>query len=197
MRKGFGKLGLICMAVVIALSSTAVAYAQWSDSLTASGTVTVEGCWVQFTNAESNDSGETIDPGYNKNVGCTEVEKEACCMRLWRHRCCLPKKLVVTVTNGYPCYHSTVDYTIKAVSLCRQAELAGIKVNCEEVERGEEVDLGWGTVVVTPPETIPPCNSICYCNSDDGAITVHADQDAAQGETYKVVVDIYYIFTWP
>jgi len=55
MRKGFGKLGLICFALLICLAGTGVGYAHWSDTLTIGGTVTT-GTW---------DKGGTI--GFWKN----------------------------------------------------------------------------------------------------------------------------------
>jgi predicted ribosomally synthesized peptide with SipW-like signal peptide len=55
MRKGFGKLGFICLALLICLAGTGVGYAYWSDTLTIGGTVTT-GTW---------DKGGTI--GFWKN----------------------------------------------------------------------------------------------------------------------------------
>jgi len=40
MRKGFGKLGLICFALVICLAGMGVGYAHWSDTVTIEGTIT-------------------------------------------------------------------------------------------------------------------------------------------------------------
>ncbi|HUV52661.1 MAG TPA: SipW-dependent-type signal peptide-containing protein [Dehalococcoidia bacterium] len=40
MRKGFGKLGLICFALLICLAGTGVGYAHWSDTVTIEGTIT-------------------------------------------------------------------------------------------------------------------------------------------------------------
>lgn len=55
MRKGFGRLGFICLALLICLAGTGVGYAYWSDTLTIGGTVTT-GTW---------DKGGTI--GFWKN----------------------------------------------------------------------------------------------------------------------------------
>ena len=55
MRKGFGRLGFICLALLICLAGTGVGYAYWSDTLTIEGTVTT-GTW---------DKGGTI--GFWKN----------------------------------------------------------------------------------------------------------------------------------
>jgi len=40
MRKGFGKLGLICFTLLVALAGTGVGYAAWSDTLPIEGTIT-------------------------------------------------------------------------------------------------------------------------------------------------------------
>jgi predicted ribosomally synthesized peptide with SipW-like signal peptide len=44
MRKGFGKLGFICFALLICLAGMGVGYAHWSDTVTINGTITT-GTW--------------------------------------------------------------------------------------------------------------------------------------------------------
>lgn len=39
MRKGFGKLGFVCLALIVVLGGTGVGYGYWSDALTISGQV--------------------------------------------------------------------------------------------------------------------------------------------------------------
>lgn len=39
MRKGFGRLGLICLALIICLAGTGVGYAKWTDTVTIEGTI--------------------------------------------------------------------------------------------------------------------------------------------------------------
>lgn len=65
MRKGFGKLGFICLALLICLAGTGVGYAYWSDTLTIEGTVTT-GTW---------DKGGTI--GFWKNWDSHNTYKES------------------------------------------------------------------------------------------------------------------------
>jgi predicted ribosomally synthesized peptide with SipW-like signal peptide len=55
MKRGFGKLGLICLALLICLAGMGVGYAHWSDTVTIEGTITT-GTW---------DKGGTI--GFWKN----------------------------------------------------------------------------------------------------------------------------------
>ena len=119
------KIGLICLALVLAMGALGVAYAGWTDTVTVSGPVTTgEVCldWSQVSNIDGCPHGPdasgnwtTGNRDYNldlanwdhtkpwirptiqvdKNVGCTGVVIEQ------------PDKdkLLVTIYNGYPLYY--------------------------------------------------------------------------------------------
>jgi hypothetical protein len=190
------KIGLLSIALIIALGFGGVGYASWNDTLQAKGTVEVEDCWVEYCKVESNDSGETIDPDYDKHVASTEVEinqgyKHCHCWSFSR-----PNTITVTVTNAYPSYHPTVDFWVKAYAYYHCAQLCGIKINGTEVAAGETVPLYGGDLLVTvnPPETIPPCN--CgQCQCTQGNMNIHVEQSAQQCHTYTFTVTMYYRFT--
>lgn len=182
------KIGLLLIAVTIALGCCGVGFAAWSQTLEAGGTVEVEDCWVEYCRAESNDPGETIDPDKPQHVASTEVEikrgyKHCQCWCFSRYN-----KLIVTVDNAYPCYQPTVDFWVKAHSRWHSAHLDCLKINDTEVTPGDPVDLGDIVVTVDPPETIDPC----HC--EKGNIILHVEQSAMKCHTYEFTVTMCYNF---
>ena len=185
------KIGLLSIALIIALGCSGFGYASWNDTLQAGGTVEVDDCWVEFTDFESNDPGEELDPpGYEKHVASTEVEIKQGYKHCWCWCFSRPNTLVVTVTNSYPSYQPTVDFWIKAYAYYHPASLVSMKIDGKSVNPGEEVPLYNGDLVVTvnPPQTIGPCNC------EKGNITIHIEQSAQQCHTYTFTVTMYYSF---
>ena len=186
------KIGLLIIALIIAFGCSGVAYASWNNTLQAKGTVEVDDCWIEYCKAESNDSGMTIDPDYDKHVGSTEVKIKQGCKQCWCWCFSRPNTLTVTVTNAYPSYHPTVDFWVKAYAYYHSAHLVGMKINGTNVTPGKPVDLGYLVVTVNPPETVSPCKCACQCTK--GNMTIHVEQDAEQCHTYTFTVTMYYNF---
>ena len=182
------KIGLLSIALIIAMGCSGFGYASWNDTLQATGTVEVDDCWVEYTSAESDDPGETPDPGYTKHVASTEVEIKRGYKRCWCWYFSRQNTLVVTVTDAYPCYQPTVDFWIKAYSRYHPACLVCMKINGTYATPGVPLDLGDLIVTVDPPQEISPCQ----CGQGD--ITIHVKQDAEQCHTYKFTVTMYYSF---
>lgn len=91
------KLGIICLALVLALGTLGVGFALWSETLYIEGTVDTGEVAAEWTGCYCFDQGLDPNPdGSNKgkDVGSTvcEIEPEA------RHL------LLITVENAYPCY---------------------------------------------------------------------------------------------
>ena len=125
------KIGLICLAVVLALGAMGGALAYWNETLTVTGTVNTGELDVEFSAQKSNDDGTQADPSergawtiglpkdssgwswagarYEYNVG-----KTTCVL--------VPdvsgpeegenQTMVITVDNAYPCYYGNVAFTI-------------------------------------------------------------------------------------
>jgi predicted ribosomally synthesized peptide with SipW-like signal peptide len=195
------KIGLILIALIIALGGSGVAYASWNDTLQASGAIEVEDCWVDFCSVSSNDPCQTPDPGTDpaKHVAKTEAKIKDGCRRC---RCtCFyrPNTLLVTITNAYPSYQPTVEFGVKAYARWSCAQLAGIEIDGTEAEPGEPFPLYDGKLFVTvnPPLTIYPCH--CACGCETGNMTIHVEQSAEECKTkcnsYKFKVTMYYNFT--
>jgi len=118
------KIGLLILALVLALGALGVGYASWTDTITINGSVstgdvclciTQTGAHAPFTldpcgtgHLDPNGLYSTCDPLYfsdqepaeTKDVACTDVTWVDC------------NTLGVTVTNGYPYYASGVDFTV-------------------------------------------------------------------------------------
>lgn len=122
------KIGLLSLALVLALSLTGFGFAHWSETLYIDGTVKTGVFCVGFTEQIDNDpppdcvtppgkiypadsSEGTIDEGYDKNVAACHSE-----LVLPKPDCIPPKvvyeKMVVTVTNAYPSYTNIIDFSI-------------------------------------------------------------------------------------
>ena len=99
------KVKYIALILVLALGLIGGAYAAWTDQLVVAGTVATGDIDVVFTSAESNDSGDTLDPASpaddEKDVGSTEVSLSDD-----------GKTMTVTIENAYPGYVSQIDYAV-------------------------------------------------------------------------------------
>lgn len=99
------KVKYIALILVLTLGLIGGAYAAWTDSLQAKGTVATGNIDVRFTKVESNDPGETEDPNCppddRKHVGKTEAKIID-----------NGKKIEITITNAYPGYTSEVAYCV-------------------------------------------------------------------------------------
>jgi hypothetical protein len=136
------KTKYIALILVLAFGLIGGAYAAWGDKLYAHGTVATGDVDVIFTNAVSNDPGETLDPaspeGDEKNVGSTEVKivDEG-------------KALQVTIDNAYPGYVSCVAYELENKGtvpvICNGKNIAISNETALEVENfGGFPGWGWG-----------------------------------------------------
>ena len=118
------KIGLLCLAVVLALGALGVGYAAWTDTITIEGDVTTGSlCW-EFVQCRLLDDYEPIDPGgdyptptpdytcspgfeggtfwaLDKNVGWGGQNISAD-----------GKTLYVTLNNVYPCYFNELGWYV-------------------------------------------------------------------------------------
>jgi hypothetical protein len=114
MKVKFGRVGIICVVLVLAFGVLGVGFAMWSDTLYIRGNVETGHINVEFVKASSSDPPGTNDTtlaldkamgGFpyikiqqqDKDVGTTTVVIDD------------PKSTTVTITNGYPCYTVWVE----------------------------------------------------------------------------------------
>ena len=124
------KLGIIALVLVLALGAMGVGYAHWQQTLYIEGTVNTGSYCVGFLNASTTDpcvslcpvcdpgdigpnpESGTVDPGYDKNVGCAEamvsVEKDCCTENKTAY-----EQLDIVICNAYPSYTANVTFSLK------------------------------------------------------------------------------------
>jgi hypothetical protein len=122
------KLGIIALALVVALGALGVGYAHWQQTLYIEGTVNTGTYCVGFFEASTTDpcvavcdpgtigpnpgGNGTIDEGYTKNVGCvnaTPVDEKDCCL----DNKIAYEKLEIMVCNAYPSYTANITFSLK------------------------------------------------------------------------------------
>jgi hypothetical protein len=132
------KIGLVCLALVLALGTLGVGFAHWSQTLYIDTTVNTGSFCIGFTEANSDDPAEElcnpgaiddadrIDPGYDKNVA-------GCWVELMDEKdCCVPEKtayekMEITVCNAYPSYENTINFSLDNCGTV-PAELTGFTI---------------------------------------------------------------------
>lgn len=166
-------------ALMIALAMTGVAFAHWSETLYISGTVSTGEVDADFDSASSNDPPGTVDPGYDKNVGCTEVTGIG------------TKTLTVTVTNGYPCYSSRIDYAITNTGTI-PVKIQSIEIEPTNFTLASASGSNDGEVYVEVTG-IAVGDQIDPSQEKNGDLEIHIEQCAEEKATYTFTVTILLI----
>ena len=161
------------VSLMVALSLTGFAFAHWNDRVYVSGTIRTGFVEADFDSAVSNDPPGTIDPGHDKDVGCTTVTGIG------------TDTLTVTVTNAYPCYSSRVDYSI--------TNTGTIPVVIQSIEVDENLaapgiqDIPEIDVTITG---IRVGDQIDPSQEENGSIWIHVNQCADEEGTYEFTVTV-------
>ena len=159
------KIGVICLALVLALGSMGVGYALWSDSLYLEGTINTGEVDTEIISIASDDVG--IDPGYDKHVATTEVAIID------------SKTATITVTNGYPSYSNWVHFTtaiLGTVPVRLQA------INIVNPNQCITVDAWNGIGEQRHPGDFA-----------DNTLRFHIEQCSEQGGEYTFTVEFFYV----
>lgn len=166
------KIGLICLAIVLALGVLGVGFGMWDKTLSIIGTVDTGEVNAIFTTASCDDPGTTIDPGKDKHVGSCSVSGAG------------TQELTITVTNGYPCYECTVDFTVDNTGTIpvkiQTLSLIGVP---------PEITVTWTGLAVG--DQIEPKGQA----GDElpGDIHIHVEQSAAELAQYTFSATIYLV----
>lgn len=173
------KIGLLCLALVLALGTLGVGYAMWDKTLYIDGTVNTGEVNLEIVAISQDDA--RIDPGNlitgqpkDKDVGWTEVQID-------------PndnQRAIVTVHNAYPCYENYIHFSVHNSGTV-PVKLQNIVVTspaCIDVTAwngiGEQIDPG--------PLNDPPAMA-------DNTIWFHVLQCADELATYNFTVEFYYV----
>ena len=202
------KIGLICLALVLALGTLGVGFAHWSQTLYVDTTVKTGSVDVGFLDAYSYDPCVALcDPGElfdedlldgdtGKNVaGCWVVMTDQKGTKIVNE---VPvpvyETVEITVCNGYPCYTNLCDLVVTNFGTIP------VKVELMQVQLP---DQSW--VDVTPGtwydydyngDQLPDVNvmvssvvvgdQIDPCETDVVYFDIHVKQDCPQGATFSI-----------
>jgi hypothetical protein len=105
------KLGLLCLAMVLALGTVGIGYATWSDNVTIEQTVETGSFKVGIRDMGTNDSGvDQWDPGYDKHVArCQSFQ--VCPSRCQKDDLWYYAGVEERITNAYPSYSCNISYS--------------------------------------------------------------------------------------
>jgi len=172
------KLGLLCLAIVLAMGSLGVGYAMWSDTVTVSGPVTTGVVDVCVTDISSNEEGTgpwqgspdpQCDIGKNpegKDIGWVSYRIIDC------------DEIEFTVHNAYPFYKATAHYSVCNVGNIPVRWQQPLVVSYDPTVM---VVNAWDGAQIEPRE----CNDFTF----DVCIL----QAAEQGATYTFTIQVKYV----
>lgn len=147
------------LLTLITLMSIGTAFALTSNSY-ACRTTCYTNCDVTFTYVNSYDN---------------EIEKDVAHTCAWITSC--KHTIKICVTNAYPCYEATIDYTIKNIGNMK-AHIDKITINNPNPEALE--------ISITNHE----CTWITPCEKINGQLTLHLLEEAQQCHTYEFEITI-------
>ncbi len=157
--KGFKKVGLLFLVMVIALGGIGTAFAHWSSTVTITETITTGSVKIGIRDMGTNDAGSQNDPGWNANTSqlvrydkhvatATSVNGTTRCFKdiggLFGGQ--YYESVTETLTNVYPSYAPTITLQI---------------TNCGTIP----VKLTWETVVTSDPNGLAPYLHIVKWNA--------------------------------
>lgn len=194
------RIGLLCLAIVLALGTLGIGYAMWSDEVTIEGTVDTGTLRIGIIKAEAS-SNQT------KDVATWELSFEGA-IEEWCSDVPLSaepfayEKLVVTLNNTYPCFWVDIEFYVGSVGT--------IPIHITDLEMTDPTDeltCVWTNApggVGNPqgyfyrtgghPEqdrvlTFTIINLVCQqlheCDSDKADLILHVEQPAEQGHEYR------------
>ncbi|RLG59573.1 hypothetical protein DRN86_04050 [Candidatus Geothermarchaeota archaeon] len=142
------------------------AFALWSKTLTIQGTVDTGVVDVEVISVSSDDPPGAIDPGKDKDVGCTYVSLID------------SQTINVTIVNAYPCYYVYVHFSVH-----NNGTIPVILQDIIVTAPPEITVNAWDSI----GEQIDPCENA------DNSMYIHLEQDATQNATYTFTVQFHYV----
>jgi len=108
------KIGLLCLALVLALGTLGVGYAMWSDEVTIEGTVDTASLTIGFQELILAEGAEYLGKDVGSITGYMDVQKGLHYVEAPTGGYYMPiyDKIVVTLNNTYPCYWGHITYTL-------------------------------------------------------------------------------------
>jgi len=206
----FTRWGIVALAVVVALGSVGVTYANWKGQGYGWGRYKHNNvvCTYYFNDpftwVVSNDDGVpnsvspygVIDPGDNGDDPSEPQSQGTTCARYVKDvastdahlKTCDPRHIIVTINNAYPCYYPTIFFGMKNCS-CLVAKIESIVV--DENYTGtydttaddiDALDVTYGGIYVG--QVIGAGVEVI------GNLKIHVEQPAQENWTYKIKLKI-------
>ncbi len=213
MKRSYGKVSLLFIALTVCLAVVGSAYGHWSDFLNITGTAKVEFLCVEFVQQETNDppghnyggpvpgADESIADGFigapfrlDKDVGWTwcdlfDLDGDG-----------LRETIEFEVHNAYPSYYGKMIATIHNCGSV-PVQIDGVSVTYPQYPGGE---YDWDTPPTGPPWPHPPGFEVGWLDGlenvpkiipPDGKVLiasiVHVLQEAEQGAEYTYRMTIH------
>ncbi len=156
------KLGIIILALVLALGAIGAGYAYWTANLAIAGTVETGTFSVAFVDPPS-PSGADTNPGTETNAS---IDSNG--------------SLVVSVLNGYPSYTGRVDFQIENTGTVN-AKVTSFTIDGDNWDGGAftVTDTG-GNALYTVTASIPAVVEVGTPAS--GFITIHVAEQGTEGQ---------------
>ena len=205
------KIGLICLAVVLALGGLGVGYAMWSDTVAVTGPVTTGTVLIGFQELITS---EVPPEAGGKDVGSVNATLETPVgihySEFYQEWMPIYDEILVTISNGYPCYYAHVVFTV--------ANGGTIPVHIKSFTLSDptgELDFMWITAPPATPATgffwkdfdgdevydagekiiqVQLVNLVSHqlepCDESKAELDFHIEQPAEQSHTYTIAATI-------
>jgi len=177
------KIGLLCLALVLALGTMGVGYALWYEDLYINGTVETGNLDAIWTACYCFDNGLDPNPDGSdkgKDVGSTICQIDGSD----------PHILHITVTNGYPCYWNdceveltnvgSIPLIIESIAILNPNFTPATAYGADD----GPVWIGWVNGVGTQLAPYPSPDPFNHPDSSGSSFKIHVEQCAAQGAVY-------------
>ena len=106
------KIGLLCLALVLALGTLGVGYAMWSDEVTIEGTVDTASLTIGFQELILAEGAEAEGKDVGSITGYLDVQKGLHYVKETGLYMPIYDKAIVTLNNTYPCYWGHITFTV-------------------------------------------------------------------------------------
>lgn len=158
------KIGLLVMALVLALGAMGAAFALWSDTLFLDVTVNTGNIGLEWTNDLPPYDDEAADKDASNVTSSVSADG---------------KTFTIIITNAYPNITYTIPFDLHGTG--------SVPVHTRfDVVPGSNMDMSWITV---PDLSGMQVHQGLVIN---GVITIHLDNTALQGMTYFVFYELVY-----
>lgn len=174
------KIGLICLALVMALGALGVGYAMWDKTLFIEGTVNTGEVNALWTSAFNFDGPGEKDLNFDgsrkdKDVGETIVTGVG------------TQTLVITILNGYPCYFNDIEYHFQNTGTV-PVKIQSITLTPLDFTLASAMGADDGELWVVFYDGIG--SQLEPGDTATGSFLLHVEQCAAELETYTFTVEV-------